>query len=408
MLCTIKRDEFRRVIYVPGDGVGVVGGGPMGWLSESQITPHTKLFHFFVIGDYIAEDDDYVILESIGKGTAVGRLSWYADKRYTVFRMNDPNFAALGELAAERASVFGRRHYDYALYVKLFAWALGYWTKELATGHWPPRPVRPEQIPYKTDRDFICIELYFAIWNLVGRRIRAHGHAPVPGEVIDAVHRGRLVVIDHHNGNKEAWRTPRGTIKPPSWATLGKAGENITRGDLVGLGTDGLVYSTREEHDVEMLLLPGAVVKPSVSIGGGVPAGMKVPEAVTTTNAEGTGYQQREPSEEFEAAMNKRKFEQQGPDLVARQLGQKRNKIHVYRQPFGYPIRLCDWTHQEPESLAVLHTRGPNMTLKQYLDEHTRFLDEGQVCLHCWHVLIGDRTSVGMDNHGRGKGAPTP
>ncbi len=242
-LCAIERDTKGRVIYRPGDGFGVEGDpkNPVCLLSERAIVPHTKLFHFGVIGDYIEREDDYVILESIGKGTAVGRLSWYAGRRYQVFRMNDPDFEALGREAAERASAFGRRHYDYALYLKLFTWALGYWSKELATLHVPPRPVRPDQIPYKTDQDFICIELYFAVWNLVGRRIRAHGHAPVPAEVIEALTRGRLVVIDGHDGNAATWRTPRGPVQLLR-ATLGQAAEDIHKGETVGLGSDGKVY----------------------------------------------------------------------------------------------------------------------------------------------------------------------
>lgn len=247
-LCSIERDSRGRVIYRPGDGFGVEGGGPIGTLSERAVIPHTKLFHFGVIGDYIEREDDYVILESIGKGTAVGRLSWYASKRYTVFRMNDPDYEALGREAAERASAFGRRHYDYALYLKLFAWALGYWSKELATGHFPPRPVRPNQIPYKTDQDFICIELYFAVWNLVGRRIRAHGSAPVPAAVIEALTRGRLVVIDGHDGVAAHWRTPRGPVQLFR-ASLGRAAEDISTGDLVGLGADGRVYVDEADRD---------------------------------------------------------------------------------------------------------------------------------------------------------------
>lgn len=368
--CTIERDRLGRVFYRAGDGVGVVGSGPLDWLSENAITPKTKLFHFFVLGDYIEEDDDYVILESIGKGTAVGRLSWYSTKQYTVFRMNDPDYVALGKLAAERASIFGRRHYDYALYLKLFTWAAGYWLKEIATGHIPPRPARPDMIPYKTDRDFICIELYFAIWNLVGRRIRAHGHAPVPAEVILAVKRGTLAVIDYHNGDAEEWRTPRGVDRRP-WATLGRAGEDIKKDVLVALGTDGLIR-------------PAAIVEPEI-VDGEL-------KAVALPGATVGDARKREP----------------GPDLVAIQRGQRRNKIHVYRQPFGYPIRLCDCVAQDKEDINIVHTSGQNMTLKQFISEHTRYLDTGRMCLHCWRVLLGERTSVGMDNHGHGKGAPLP
>lgn len=358
----VERDNLGRVRYYPGDGVGVVGGGPIGTISEKAIVPHTNLYHFFVIGDYIEEDDDYVILESIGKGTAVGRLSWYATKRYTVFRMNDPDFVRLGKLATERASEYGRRRYDYALYLKLFTWALGYWSKELATGHWPPRPVTPDMIPYKTDRDFICIELYFAIWNLVGRRIRAHGHAPVPAEVILAVKRGTLAVIDYHNGDVDKWRIPRGAAGN-YWAFLGRAAEDIAKDAMVGIGQDGLVR-------------PAAVVEPEIVEG-------KV-QAVALSR---------------DTLRVKRESK---PDIVARPKGQARNKFHVYRQPYGYPIRLCDWAAEDMDNLLPV-VIPDNMTLKNFIYSH---IPEARMCSHCWAVVKGDRTSVGMDNHGHGKGAP--
>jgi hypothetical protein len=449
ILCTIERDQYGRVKYVPGDGVGVEGSGPIGWLSETQITPHTKLFHFLVIGRYIPEDDDYEIFESIGKGTAIGRLSWYAGSKYMVFRINDANYMALGEMAIERASVFGRRHYDYALYVKLFAWALGYWKKELATGHWPPRPVRPEQIPYKTDRDFICIELYFAIWNLVGRRIRAHGHAPVPGEVIDAVNRGRLVVIDQHDGEEEAWRKPRKTITPPVWATLGKAAEHITRGDLVGLSEDGLVrivkagppaeqegrMAERFNEERAKILDKSIMGEPGILWDGGKLAELlcqvfglspddvfrltvdaQVGEAARITTygyaktTEGKLFKLKQYAINYTAKSKvsppPKKFIS-GLDMIARPKGQKRNKIHIYRQPHGYPIRLCDWVYEEQEDIDIIFYGRGDTTLKNLLFS-SGYLEQNQVCLHCWRVLLGERKSFGMENHGHGKGAPAP
>jgi len=194
-------DQRGRVIYQPGDIVGVVGKGIIPWLSYHAIVPQTDLFHFLLIGGHADVIDDYNILESIGKGTAFGRLSWYKDRQYIVFRVNHEDGERMGNLAVKLASKFGRHKYDWKLYLKIFAWALGYWTKEIFTGHIPPRPVRPTQIPYKTDQDFICIELVFETWKQVGFPIRKLGHAPVPAEVILARERGDLEAIDSHDGN---------------------------------------------------------------------------------------------------------------------------------------------------------------------------------------------------------------
>lgn len=374
--CIIERDRLGRVRYYPGDGVGVQGGPPLGTISEKAIVPHTDLYHFFVIGDYIESEDDYVILESIGKGTAVGRLSWYAGKRYTVFRMNDPDFVRLGKLATELASRYGRRHYDYGLYMKLFTWAAGYWAKEILTGHIPPRPVTTDMIPYKTDRDFICIELYFEVWKLVGRRIRLHGCAPVPAEVINAVNRGVLAVIDYHNGDPDKWREPRGVDRRP-WAVLGRTAEGIPRDTLVALGNDGYVRAA-------------PVVEPEIS-GGKVQAVALSRDTLRLVDQGGVVGDARK--------------REKGPDFIARPKGQKRNKYHVYRQPFGYPIRLCDWSAEVMDGLDDILTTPADMTLKNFI-YGTGLIDKGRMCSHCWKVLLADRTSVGMDNHGHGKGAP--
>jgi len=201
-------DQRGRVIYQPGDIVGVVGGkGPLTWLSYHAIVPQTDLFHFLLIRDRIGVEDDYEILESIGKGTAIGRLSWYKNRQYIIFRVNHEDVERMGNLAAKLASTYGRHRYDWKLYAKIFAWALGYWLKEIVTLHIPPRLVYPAQIPYKTDQDFICIELVFEAWKMVGFRIREHGHAPVPAEVILARARGDLEAIDSHDGNPATWRT---------------------------------------------------------------------------------------------------------------------------------------------------------------------------------------------------------
>ena len=72
-------DERGRTIYQPGDIVGVRGGKNwLTWLSYHAVIPSTSLFHFLLIGDRIGSED-YEILESIGKGTTVGRLSWYKE-----------------------------------------------------------------------------------------------------------------------------------------------------------------------------------------------------------------------------------------------------------------------------------------------------------------------------------------
>ncbi|GAH84387.1 unnamed protein product, partial [marine sediment metagenome] len=74
------------------------GKGPLLWFSKNLIEPKTDRVHFFLIGEYLPWDDDYVILEAIGKGIAVGRLSFYKPEDVEIYRVNigrDPKMKEL-------------------------------------------------------------------------------------------------------------------------------------------------------------------------------------------------------------------------------------------------------------------------------------------------------------------------
>lgn len=98
-----------------------------------------------------------------------------------------------------------------------------------------------------------------------------------------------------------------------------------------------------------------------------------------------------------------------GPDIIGRQAGRNRNRVHIFRQPFGYPIRACDWVAVERESIEYIGeaqgVAGPAElpTLAAALDYRECAGD--QICRHCRNVALAKRTSVGMYNHGHGKGA---
>ena len=78
-----------------------------------------------------------------------------------------------------------------------------------------------------------------------------------------------------------------------------------------------------------------------------------------------------------------------GPDIIGRQGGQKRNRVHLYRQPFGYPIRACDWIAVEEEDLE---DRRRPVDGELWADALT--------CKHCLDVAQGKREV----NHGHGGG----
>lgn len=319
---TLAFDKRGRPILQPGDIVGVVAKGPLGWLNRNFITPHTNLFHFFLIIQEIIGGNDFIILESINKGVAIGRLNWYKNREYVVFRVNDADAWYLGERASQISSKFGRHWYDFGLFFKLAAWALGYCLKEIATGH-IPRPVTPGQIPYDRDNVFICTEMVFEAWRLVGIYLRAKGHAPVPAEFILARDRGDIAVIDSHNGDPANWRAE----KSPLYKALAEAKGNDT------------------------IIVNGD----NVSIKKGP-----------------------------------------GGDIVGRQGGQERNRTHIYRQPFGYPIRLCDWVAVDVETIERIGEAqgltGPAeaAALVMALDWAETNKD-AVICKHCRAVVQGKR-----------------
>jgi len=87
-----------------------------------------------------------------------------------------------------------------------------------------------------------------------------------------------------------------------------------------------------------------------------------------------------------------------GPDIIGRQAGQKRNRVHIYRQPFGYPIRLCDWVMVELTDIEKVGecqgVGGPAelTTLLMALDWRANQGD--RICKHCEAVAIGYRQSI--------------
>lgn len=100
-----------------------------------------------------------------------------------------------------------------------------------------------------------------------------------------------------------------------------------------------------------------------------------------------------------------------GFDIIGRQGGhnRKRNRVHIYRQPFGYPIRLCDWIMVEEADIEVVgYCQGINgpaemITLATALDWRENQGD--RICRHCKAVATGKRGATGMVYHGHGKGA---
>lgn len=178
---------------LPGDVAGVKGKGLLLWLSQHLLVPHTNRVHFFIIGDYIPWDDDYVILESIGKGIAVGRLSFYKPEDLEIYRvdLSHPRVTAemenlLRRKAAASLTLVGRASYDYLLYFHLMMGTLNL----IFHGKFPPYD--PAQLPYGRNRAYICTEAANFAWRHVGHPIIPKGVVPTPAGYEKALIQGGI------------------------------------------------------------------------------------------------------------------------------------------------------------------------------------------------------------------------
>lgn len=89
-----------------------------------------------------------------------------------------------------------------------------------------------------------------------------------------------------------------------------------------------------------------------------------------------------------------------GPDIIARQGGQKRNRYHIYKQPHGYPIRCCDWIGVERESLDDVREipgKEAGMAIQILKGDQTK-----RVCSHCLAIARGKRGEGIIGNTAKG------
>ena len=194
--------------YRHGDIAGVPHRGMLGRLMKRVFTPHTNMVHWVLICDYIESEEDYVILESIGKGVAVGRLSWYKD--YRVFRptakstcirlrpvaestciRRDSCREYLGIWACQELTKYGRAKYDWGFVLSLpFACVCCWLQQLLTTGRtWP---IKAADLPYSLDDRLCCTEAAVLAWRLVGVYLVPVSTMPIPSALLEAVEKGIL------------------------------------------------------------------------------------------------------------------------------------------------------------------------------------------------------------------------
>jgi len=100
--------------------------------------------------------------------------------------------------------------------------------------------------------------------------------------------------------------------------------------------------------------------------------------------------------QEAKAAVAEAQRPKAGGDIIGRQGGQKRNRAHIYRQPYGYPIRLCDWVSVDVETIERIgEAQGLNgPAAKEALDaalDWAEAVKKAVICKHCRAAVKGKR-----------------
>ena len=176
--------------YRAGDIVGVPADHRLARLCYHVFRPHTKLFHWLIIYEYIPEEQDYIILESIRKGVTVGRLSRYQGSGYRVFRpaVSNPD---IGRRACHELTRYGRNGYDWLILLTLPFDCLRIIIRQLIIER-RLHPIRPCELPYRVDHRLTCTEAANLGWTRVGYPVIPPGVFPLPAAFLEAVRRRRL------------------------------------------------------------------------------------------------------------------------------------------------------------------------------------------------------------------------
>lgn len=182
--------------YWAGDIVGVLGGR-FSAVSESIFEPQTRLYHFLVLDRLDWLKDDMELHEAIASGVRGGRLSWYQNDVYVVFRVTAPDAQEYGKNVGIAASEFGRWGYDYLMYLYLLYEVPRVFLRNLFKEH-RARRIQPAELHYYDNHAVICTEFANKLWLQEGGASRAPIGPRVnalPAGYVAALRAGRLKVV---------------------------------------------------------------------------------------------------------------------------------------------------------------------------------------------------------------------
>ncbi len=175
-----------------GDIFANKGKGILGWAVRNLISPSTDRFHYGILWRKLP-DGDFIILESIMKGVAIGKLSWYKDVDTEFYRVDCPE--SLRMQAPLRLIDWGRSLYDYLLIPKIVIGGILMFLAILLVER-KIRRLKPKNFPYAKNNSLICTEAVDVAYSTVGVNIVPMGTLPLPNSFKQAEIDGLLVRLD--------------------------------------------------------------------------------------------------------------------------------------------------------------------------------------------------------------------
>jgi len=178
----VDSDRIRELGLEPADIIAVKGRGLFGSLAKAVFAPVTDRYHHALI--WQRTYNDFIILESVSKGLAVGRLSMYGGQDVKFYRAVNLDLETR-ERACDELTGYGRAPYDWALYARLLRNVVKAELNIIKSGH-APRRLHAHELPYREDGWLICTEAVALAFRLVGWALVPDGVMALPSTIEQA------------------------------------------------------------------------------------------------------------------------------------------------------------------------------------------------------------------------------
>ncbi len=168
--------------------------GITGWLLEKLFNPRTDRVHHVLIRGYVPEIGDYEFIESIriglfGKGIRHGYLfEEYDGVDVEIYTVNSVDPATARRAPLELIH-YGKSPYDFFLIISVLAQVPWVIIRNLVKER-RFRRLRAGDFRYKPDTSFLCTEVYWHAYHLVGVDIVPPGVLPFPSAYKEALDKG--------------------------------------------------------------------------------------------------------------------------------------------------------------------------------------------------------------------------